>query len=257
MTPSTRGLYYPLNQQNKKGATMQTFVAFPASRKLHHNTDGFIARMKGGASRTEASTMEAIMTDFTAEALHTFFVVPAQQVALSSTLMKVVQATVSTIRAAASLVVKRTAPKLDIQQNRDMADYMDIMRICVPNAQGEDVWYVSFPLKAALKQMAAEGFAQLEQGQIEAARATFTRFFMALTDEALFWYFEQPLKLLHLGPILSKLCKASTETARKASQTVIQRVFGKLDAKQVPVIGDFIKTLLVECEPRLPEQTTN
>src|SRR3546814_2975327 len=109
---------------------------------------------------------------------------------------------------------------------------MDIMRICLPDQNGVDVWQVSFPLKTALKQQALDGLAQLERGQTEAARTTLTSFLMHLTDEALFWYFEQPLKLLHLGPILLRLCKVSTETARKASQTVIQRVFGKLDAAQ-------------------------
>src|SRR5690606_30223089 len=92
MTPSTCGLYYPLNLHNKKGnPIMQTFVAFPASQRLHDTTHGFIERMKGGASRTEAATMEAIMTHFTAEALHTFFIVPSQQLALSGAMMKVVQ----------------------------------------------------------------------------------------------------------------------------------------------------------------------
>lgn len=233
---------------------MQTFIAFPASSKLHNNTHGFIERMQGGASQTEAATMTAIMNDFTAEALHTFFVLPSQQLALSGTMMKIVQATVATIRGASSLVVKRTAPKLDIRQNRAMADYMDLMRICVPDKNGVDVWQVSFPLKSSLKQQALDGLAQLDSGHTEAARTALTRFLMSLTDEALFWYFEQPLKLLHLGPILGKLCKASTETARKASQTVIQRVFGKLDAAQMQVVGSFIRELLTDCEPRLPEQ---
>lgn len=233
---------------------MQTFIAFPASARLHSNTHGFIQRMRDGATRTEADTMKAIMEDFTAEALHTFFILPARDMKLGGTMMKIVEATVATIRGAASLVISRTAPKLDIKQNRAVSEYMDIMRICLPNAEGKDVWYVSFPLKSSLREQVHAGLVQLDAGQFESARTTLTQFLLGMNDDALFWYFEQPMELLHLGPILSRMAKVGTETARKASQTVINRVFPKLEEAQLRQVGDFLRQLLVECEPRRPEQ---
>ncbi len=56
---------------------MQTFIAFPASDKLHQNTQSFIERMQGDAKKPEPKTLKSIMTDFTNEALQTFFVLPA------------------------------------------------------------------------------------------------------------------------------------------------------------------------------------
>jgi hypothetical protein len=172
-------------------------------------------------------------------------------------MMAIVQGTVSTIRAASSMVIKRTASKLDLAQNQEVARYMDIMRICTKDADGKDVWQVSFPLKSDLLKQVREGLKQLEGNHVEAARHTLSEYLLQLTDESLFWYFEQPMALLHLGPILSRICKAGTETARKASRAVIQRVFTKLDARQMETVGGFLKELLVECEPRFPEQSAN
>lgn len=233
---------------------MQTFIAFPASARLHDNTTGFIQRMRDGATRTEPEVMKSIMEDFTGEALHTFFILPSRELKLGGGMMRIVEATVATIRGAASLIIGRTAPKLDIQQNREVADYMDIMRICLPDAAGNEVWQVSFPLKKALREQVHAGLVQLDAGQTANARETLANFLLGMTDEALFWYFEQPMALLHLGPILSRMAKVGTETARKASQAVINRVFRKLEDEQLKVVGDFLRQLLVECEPRRPEQ---
>lgn len=242
---------------HKKDDIMQTFIAFPASPRLHKNTTEFVERMAGGATRPEPDTLKAIMADFNSESLTTFFELPAKQLGLKGAMLKAVQTTVSTIRGATNLVINRTAPKLNLAQNKEMAHYMDVMRICLQNAAGEDEWQVAFPLKANLHQRAESAFALLEENKTEAAREQLLQFLYALTDEALFWYMEQPLKLLHLGPILSRVCKASNETARKASKAIIRKVVGKLDADGLNTIRDFIKALIAQSEPRFPEQSTN
>ncbi len=168
--------------------------------------------------------------------------------------MRIVNTTVSTINGASSMVVKRTAPKLDLAQNKEMARYMDVVRICIKDDKGEDNWQVAFPMNAELKAQAEKAFALLDKGDKAGGRQALVAFLNAMTDEALLWYFQNPIKLLHLGPILSKLTKVSTETIRKASKTIINRVVSRLEDDQLDVVGEFVKSLMVDCEPRFPEQ---
>ena len=126
-------------------------VAFRSSDILHEKTDGFIRRMHGGASRPEPKEIEAIMGIFIDEALTAFLTRAAEAAQLSPGMMKVVRMTTQTISKTTHLVVSRSAKKLDLQQNRAAADYMDLVRQPAP---GEDFWYVAFPVD---EEMAALG----------------------------------------------------------------------------------------------------
>lgn len=62
-----------------------TYVAFRSSDDLHQTTDGFIQRMRGGASKPEPKVVEKIMTTFIDEALDAFFLQPAAMSGLGGT----------------------------------------------------------------------------------------------------------------------------------------------------------------------------
>ena len=233
---------------------MQTFIAFPGSEHLNTTTDNFIQLMASDSARREVAMLEDIMSHFTSEALHAFFRVPAEQLELKGAMMKIVNATISTIRGASSLLVSRTAPKLDLEQIRQLAQYMDVMRIKIPDKNGEDVWHVSFPLKDTLHQQAQAGLEQLRLQHYDEAREHLTEFLLGMTDEGLFWYMEQPLGMLGLGSILTAICKTGTETARKGSRAVINKIVRKQQGEALVQIGTFIEDLIVRSEPRRPEQ---
>ncbi len=126
-------------------------VAFRSSNSLHQRTDGFIQRMNDGATRPEPKEIEAIMAQFIEESLAALITRAAQAADLSPGMFKVVNMTCNTISKTTHLVISRSAKKLDLQQNRAAADYMDLVRQPAP---GEDFWYVAFPVD---EEMAALG----------------------------------------------------------------------------------------------------
>lgn len=230
-----------------------TYIAFRSSERLHENTDGFIKRMNDGATRPEPSTVESIMNDFLDEALEAFFIQPQDFLGLSTGMRRVVNMAADTISKASHMVVKRTAKKLDLQQNREAARYMDSMRIQAKGADGELAWYVSFPIDERMVAEARDAIDKARGGENQAARDAMDRFLMKLADVGLHWYFEEPMKLMGFGPIMQKVVNVGVETTRKATKSVIKKVFGKLDADQLKAAADYIESLMIRVDQKNPE----
>lgn len=223
-----------------------TYIAFRSSDRLHENTDSFIKRMADGARRPEPATVEAIMNDFLDEALDAFFIQPQDFLGLGSGMRRVVNMAAETISKASHMVVKRTAKKLDIEQNREAARYMDTMRIQADDANGESAWFVSFPIDQRMVAEARDAIDKARAGQNQAARDAMDTFLTKLADVGLHWYFEEPMKLMGFGPIMQKVVNVGVETTRKATKSVIRKVFAKLDDDQLKAAADYIESLMLE-----------
>ncbi len=221
-------------------------VAFRSSDALHEKTDGFIRRMQDGASQPEPQNIEAIMSTFIDEALTAFIIRAAEAAQLSPGLMKVVNMTTQTINKATHLVVSRSARKLDLQQNRDAAQYMDQVRQPAPE---EAFWYVAFPVSDTLATQ-GKGLPDLCETDPAKARAALTNYLLALNDQAIEWYFERPMALLQFGPVLRKLASVGVETTRKASRSLINNLVPKLDETQLKASAEYQASMLVMLPPR-------
>ena len=222
-----------------------TWVAFRPSETLHQTTDSFINRMRGGASRPEPETIEKIMSTFMQEVLHNFFIVPTEQAGLPSSTQKVVQFTVDTINKATHLVIKSTVRKLDIDQTRRAADYMDTVRFKL-ESNGEDIWFVAFPLNEMMAAKGRKAFEQGINGQGKQALPALLEYFHQLTDIALYWYFEEPMKLLRFGPIMRKVSEVGVATTRKATHTVIDKVIPGMTPEQLVIACRYAEMQLVD-----------
>lgn len=221
-------------------------VAFPASEQLHLTTDGFIRRMRDGADRPEPDTVEQIMTRFVDEALQVYFLQPSEMLGLSRGMKRVVHMTAETISRTTHMVVRRTAGKLDIRQNREAAEYMDKMRMMRPDSKGNEVWFISFPISDAMARKAYSAIELADNGNVDQALPRLTEFLHELTDVAMYWYFEEPMKLLGFGPVMRRIINGAVETTRKACHGVIKRVFRKLEGEQVQEAARYMDHLLVE-----------
>lgn len=220
------------------------WVAFRASDNLHSSTDGFIQRMRSGSSRTEPETIDHIMSQFMREVLHNFFILPSEQSGLSSGKMKVVHFATETISKAAHLVIKSTARKLNIEQNRRAAEYMDTVRFSL-TINNEEVWFVAFPIS---DEMAARGRAAIARGMAgegQQVLPALLQYFHELTDIALRSYFEEPMKLLEFGPILRKVANVGVNTTRKATHSVIDNIIPGMTNEQLAVACKFADMQLV------------
>lgn len=226
----------------------KTYIAFRSSDRLHENTDGFIQRMNGGAQRPEPQVIEAIMNDFLDEALQAFFIEPQDFLGLGSGMRRVVNMAADTISKASHMVVKRTAKKLDIEQNRESARYMETMRIQAADSDGQPAWFVAFPIDQRMVEEARDAIGKARSGQEAAARQAMDSFLMKLADVGLHWYFEEPMKLMGFGPIMQKVVNVGVETTRKATKSVIRKVFAKLEGDQLRAAADYIESLMLRLD---------
>lgn len=222
------------------------YIAFPSSEHLHTTTDGFIQRMAESSARPEPQTIETIMVLFLEEALDAFFVQPQDFLGLSPGMKRIVNVTVDTIAKATKMVVTRTARKLDLEQNRESANYMDTMRLCQPRADGEECWYIAFPIEQQLCEQAEAAITAARKGYTQSARDQMTEVLLAITDVGLYWYFEQPMKLMGFGPVLQRAVNMGVETTRKATKSTIRKVFPKLDDQQLQAAADYIENLMLK-----------
>lgn len=221
-----------------------TWVAFRSSETLHQTTDGFIRRMRNGATRPEPETIEKIMSVFMQEVLHNFFIVPTEMAKLPASTQKIVQFTVDTINKATHLVIKSTVKKLDIDQNRRAAEYMDTVRFSL-DVKGEEMWFVAFPLNEMMAAKGRKAFEMGINGDGRQAMPMLLEYFHQLTDIALYWYFEEPMKLLRFGPIMRKVADVGIATTRKATHTVIDKVIPGMSPEQLVVSCQYASMQLV------------
>lgn len=222
-------------------------VAFLSSETLHGKTDGFIQRMQGGASKPEPKEIEAIMSIFMEEALQAFMIRAAEAAGLSSSMFRVVNMTCQTINKASSLVIGRSARKMDLEQNKAAASYMDTVR--QPGAEGEG-WYVAFPVSESLAMKGNNLPALCEDGDYEEARRELEEYLHEVTNEAILWYFEKPIALLGFGPVLRKLASVGLETTRKASRSLIHNLVPKLNNEQLTASSQYQASMLMAFEDR-------
>ena len=220
-----------------------TYVAFRSSEALHTGTDGFIQRMNGGAVRPEPETIEKIMKLFIEEALQAFLITPTEQAQLSGGLKRIIQLTADTVSKATHVVIKSTAKKLDIEQNRRTAEYMETVRIQLEE-DGELVWHVAFPLPPQMADKGRRALNMVLDGQEDAGRRDVIEYFHDLTDIAMVWYFERPIELLGFGPIMRKVANVGVATTRKAMHSAIDRVVPKLHGEQFQISARYALSLM-------------
>ena len=220
-------------------------IAFPSSDHLHRHTDGFIQRMASAQARPEPDTLETIMEAFIDESLAVFFLEPARLIGLSPGMQRVIRVATDTIGKAGAMVIKRASRKLDLAQHRETAAYMEEMRIMVPDKDGNEVWYVAFPVEESLAAQLAQARALAEAGEHQKAMAMLAEALHALTDVALYWYFEKPVSLLGFGPVMRKMADVALTTSRKATHGVIRKVFADMTSEQALMSARYMSSMVL------------
>ncbi|WP_111656293.1 hypothetical protein [Isoalcanivorax indicus] len=226
----------------------QPQIAFRSSDHLHQTTDGYIRRMARADARPEPDTLETIMEVFVDESLSAFFLQPTELVGLSPRMQRVIRVAADTISKATGMVVKRAARKLALPQHKDAADYMEQMRVMVPGSEGEERWYVAFPVPEALAGQLERARDQAEGGDTVRAAATLAAALHEITDIALHWYLAEPVRLLRFGPIMKKMAHVAMETTRKATHGVIRRVFADMEGEQVVLSTRYMAAMVLRPE---------
>lgn len=219
-------------------------VSFLASDPLHTSTHEYIELMNSGA-RPNAALLAEVMNHFTADSLNAFMLRPMEELGITGSQRKLVEFAADTVQKSSAVVLKATVNKLDHGQHKLSAQFMDSMRLQLPHQEG-DAWFVSFRAPQDFTSRARASMARSRELGPQAELQETIQVMKTLTDLALQNYFEQPLKLLKFGPILSKVSQVALVTVRKGTYSTIESLLPKLSEEQLLRGVDYFDSLLVD-----------
>lgn len=222
-------------------------VAFRASDELTASTQEYIDYLGGPQSRPNPKLLAEVMNHFTRDSLDAFMLQPMQQLGITGTQRKLVEFAADTVQKSTQIVMKATVNKLDHDQHRRSAEFMDAMRLLLPHEEQVDgVWMVSFP---APEDFAARARASMARARSEGPQSELRETVLVmktLTDLALQNYYEKPLAILKFGPILRKVSEVAISTVRKGTHSTIESLLPKLNEQQLLQGVDYFGSLLID-----------
>lgn len=220
-------------------------VSFLASEKLHTRTQEYIDLMSRGG-RPDAALLGEVMNNFTHDSLHAFMLRPVEELGIAGTQRRLVEFAADTVEKTTQMVMKSVLHKLDVEQHRKSAEFMDSMRLQLPHEDVDDAWFVSFEAPPDFAARARASMARArEQGPQAELRETIL-VMKTLTDLALHNYYERPLAILRFGPILRKVTEVAVGTVRKGTHSTIENLLPKLNEEQLLKGVEYFDSLLVD-----------
>lgn len=209
------------------------FMAFEVTERLHRNAEDFIQRFvytNRPGDRPHA-LLQDVMDEFMAECLRVYFVETCARAGLSPTSRKIVDSTVAAIRKTVSFVLGKIVYKLDREQMKDIAVYMDSVMQRERGDLSVPAW-VAFPLEKAWVENFRKLKADADRSQVAPDVQPLVDAFNVLADTAIEHFFVAPLQTLALGPILRRMAEMGIETTRAATSTLLKQIFKTMTLEQ-------------------------
>lgn len=224
-------------------------VAFRASPELTAATQQYIERLSAPNCRPEPQLLAEVMDRFTHDSVHALITDPLDRLGVHGTQRRVADFVAETVEKSTHVVMKATVNKLDLDQHKRCAEYMDAMRLKLPVAgKADGEWYVAFP--------APQAFADRARASMNRSRTVGPRgevnetseIMKTLTDLAIDNYYERPIALLKFGMILRKVTQVAISGVHKASHSAINHLFPKLTDEQLIKGVDYFDGLLIDVQ---------
>ncbi|MDX1804609.1 MAG: hypothetical protein R3292_11045 [Alcanivorax sp.] len=207
--------------------------------------DGFITRMQGPRATPEPDTLEQIMALFIEESLDTFFLDSAEAAGLNLSMHQLVRLTTQTISKASHLIVQRGIRKMTLAQYRAVGSYLHTIRRQDADRKRT---FVVIPIAKNRAELVRRAPQLCHSDRLELARKDLCQYLIGLTDDGIFWFFEQPLALLQFGPVLKKMVMVTMQTCQRASHSLIHRIIPRLSAPQLENAAIYLDGLIHEFE---------
>lgn len=221
-------------------------IAFRASEKLHTSTQEYIDELAGARSRPNPALLSEVMNHFTRDSLNAFMLEPMEQLGITGTQRRLVEFAADTVQKSSQLVLKATVNKLDHDQHRKSAQFMDDMRLLLPHEDADHVWFVSFQAPDHFAERARASMARARAAGPQAELRETILVMKTLTDLALENYYERPLAILRFGPILRKVSEVAITTVRKGTHSTIDNLLPKLNEEQLIKGIEYFDSLLID-----------
>lgn len=210
------------------------FMAFAVTERLHRNAEDFIQRFVYANQPGDRShaLLQDVMDEFVSECLRIYFVETGAKAGLSPTTRKIVDSTVSAIRKTVNFVLGKIVYKLDRQQMKEVALYMDSVMQRERGNLSVQAW-IAFPLSTPWVTNFRELSGQVDRASSVPDVLALISAFNELSDTAMAHFFEAPLKVLALGPILRRMAEMGIDTTRAATRTLLKQIFKTMTLEQI------------------------
>ena len=220
-------------------------ISFRASEALHTSTQEYIDLM-GRSSKPNPALLAEVMNHFTRDSLDAFMLAPMEELGITGSQRRLVEFAADTVQKSSQLVLKATVNKLDHDQHRKSAEFMDSMRLLLPHEGEDNVWFVSFEAPAEFSARARASMARARSAGPQAELQETILVMKGLTDLALENYYQRPVAILKFGPILRKVTEVAISTVRKGTHSTIDGLLPKLSEEQLLKGINYFDSLLID-----------
>lgn len=222
-------------------------IAFRASDDLTSSTQEYIDLLSRQTARPNPALLAEVMNHFTRDSLNAFMLEPVEQLGITGSQRKLVEFAADTVQKSSAMVLKATVNKLDHDQHRRSAEFMDSMRLLLPHEEEEaGIWLVSFQAPGDFSARARASMARARTGGPQAELRETIYVMKSLTDLALQNYYERPLAVLGFGPILRKISEVAIGTVRKGTHSTIENLLPKLTEEQLLKGIEYFDSMLID-----------
>ena len=227
--------------------TTRYYLGFKSSPELVDNATKLLENRDAGHPEPYAPTMNQLVKYFVPELLDAFLIKTADAVGLSPRASKIVHSAADTIGKASSVLVGKLLAKRNNDELAGLVQFVDDTFLRAATcSNGADSCGCEIPeeLHGRIKRLMQE----IRDGNAEQVRPEIHDVMIETVDVVLEGFMIRAISLLKINFVLRKVCDATIATCRGAGHMVVNKVFKKLDEKQLNRLADYFDGLLLTAD---------
>lgn len=210
-----------------------TYIGVRHSETLRLEVDAFISNIRARSSEDQIPLLVGVMERFLDEAIDALILGATRAMKLEGLARKVVDVTVSTTKATCHLLSGRVLRKMKNADVRELAEYMDVLRMKRVDVNGRPATFTAIPLEAALL-ADIDALSALVQGESPQQHVDkLISVIHRLMDAVVEHLYVNTLHTLSFGPFASKMVDMAYHTVHKAVHVLVNRVIPNLSDTQI------------------------
>jgi hypothetical protein len=225
-----------------------THIGVRNSETLRLDVETFISNIRAGSSEDQIPLLVQVMERFLDEAIDALILGASRAMKLEGLARKVVDVTVSTTKATCHLLSGRVLRKMKNGDVRELAEYMDVLRMKRVDVNGKPATFTAFPIDAELMAdidaLAALIQSESPQQHVEKLVSVIRRLMDAVVEHL----YVNTLHTLSFGPFASKMVDMAYHTVHKAAHALVNRVIPGLSDTQIRDAVAFCYSLVIPPE---------
>lgn len=223
------------------------YLAFASSKDLEGATIELLERHERGVKDSHIPLMESTMDYFVPEMLDAFLVHTVDAIGLSNMATKVVHSTADVIGKTARMLVPQLLKKRSNDELTPMIEFVDEIYVRDHQSSNGKACTGCEMDKATYDRM-TRVVADVQAGKVEENRAELSELMSLTVDLLLEGLMKRAVNTLKHGFVVRKISDGAIATCQAAGHGVVNKVFKKLDDKQMLHLADYFDTLIISAE---------